>query len=188
MNADTFRKRRAVYVSKHRQKKKDWIVAIAGGKCELCGYCKSNRALDFHHIDPNSKLFGIANAGATKSNRTLLEEAKKCVLLCANCHREVEAGETDISAIIDRADYIASLERELENLKIRHLRSATRCPVCGEETKSKFCSRKCFHKSLVVKPPEREILAQLPRNYAQLGLLFGVSGNTVKKWMLMYGL
>jgi hypothetical protein len=31
-----------------------------------------------------------------KIDKILLEEAKKCILLCANCHREVEAGIVEI--------------------------------------------------------------------------------------------
>lgn len=63
-----------------------------GGKCTICGYSKYVGALDFHHLDPTTKSFGLANRGLTKSMKVLTEEAQKCVLLCANCHREVEAG------------------------------------------------------------------------------------------------
>lgn len=52
-----------------------------------CGYSKSNNALQFHHTDPNTKSFRLsANMG--KGFEKLLAEAKKCVLLCANCHAE----------------------------------------------------------------------------------------------------
>ena len=49
-------------------------------------------ALQFHHRDGNGKAFGLAEGGLTRSLEALRGEAAKCVLLCANCHSEVEAG------------------------------------------------------------------------------------------------
>ena len=49
-------------------------------------------ALQFHHIDREQKAFGIAQAGVTRSLEKCREEARKCVLLCANCHAALEAG------------------------------------------------------------------------------------------------
>lgn len=78
------------YVSDRRRKIKLILIEYLGGKCVLCGYNKCVWALDFHHIDPNTKSFSISST--VKSIDTLKKEADKCVLLCANCHREVEAG------------------------------------------------------------------------------------------------
>ena len=50
-----------------------------GGKCQ--------RALEFHHLDPNVKDFGISSI-LTKSFTSLVEESDKCILLCSNCHAE----------------------------------------------------------------------------------------------------
>jgi hypothetical protein len=72
------------------------LVAELGGECQLCGYSKCQEALQFHHTSPEEKSFGIAFKGVTIAYERLLEEAKKCVLLCANCHAEVEAGITEI--------------------------------------------------------------------------------------------
>lgn len=47
--------------------------------------------LHFHHVDPSTKSFAVSVATG-KSLQTFREEAKKCVLLCANCHGEVKAG------------------------------------------------------------------------------------------------
>ena len=76
------------YTTHHKQKRKEKIVKLHGGKCSVCGYDKCINALEFHHIDPDKKTFGIANKyGANE----MFEEAKKCILLCANCHRELHA-------------------------------------------------------------------------------------------------
>jgi hypothetical protein len=62
-----------------------------GGCCKICGYNRCLRALEFHHVDPKVKAFSLSlNSGVTQEK--LVDEAMKCVLLCANCHREVEAG------------------------------------------------------------------------------------------------
>jgi len=68
---------------------KERAIAYLGGHCVLCGYDKCPSAFDFHHLDPVEKDFVIS---AKTSWETIEPELKKCVLLCANCHREVHAG------------------------------------------------------------------------------------------------
>jgi hypothetical protein len=55
-----------------------------------CTQCGENHpaALDFHHVirDPsNRKVYELVANGAIK---LAMEEVKKCVVLCANCHRK----------------------------------------------------------------------------------------------------
>lgn len=76
----------------HRRKVKALLVAEAGGCCALCGYDRYAGALQFHHRDPATKRFGLGVRGVARSLERCREEARKCVLLCANCHAEVEAG------------------------------------------------------------------------------------------------
>jgi transposase len=83
---------RAERVAGRRRKIKQQLVSEAGGRCQLCGYDKSVAALHFHHTDPAAKEFGLSGNGATRSIRRARAEAAKCVVLCANCHAEVEAG------------------------------------------------------------------------------------------------
>jgi hypothetical protein len=78
-------------VTNSRLKKKSKLVAAMGGSCTRCGYDKCERALDFHHLQPELKSFGIARR-LDLSFAALLAEAKKCILVCANCHMEVHAG------------------------------------------------------------------------------------------------
>jgi transposase-like protein len=77
-------------VARRRRRVKEVLVAEAGGACALCGYARY--ALQFHHADPAEKRFQIGERGVTRSLARLREEARKCVLLCANCHAEVEGG------------------------------------------------------------------------------------------------
>jgi transposase-like protein len=87
---------RAEAVSRRRRKVKEILVAEAGGHCVICGYSRHMAALQFHHLDPSSKSFGLGVRGITRSLESLRKEAAKCVLLCANCHAEVEVGATQL--------------------------------------------------------------------------------------------
>lgn len=73
-----------------RKRTKQKLIDYKGGKCHYCGYDKCIEALEFHHLDPNQKDFQIS--GTSKSFDNLKQEADKCVLVCANCHREIHAG------------------------------------------------------------------------------------------------
>jgi transposase len=79
-------------VGKRRRELKRILVEEAGGGCAICGYSRCERALEFHHLDPKAKQFQITSH--TRSLDRLRAEASKCVLLCSNCHAEVEAGIT----------------------------------------------------------------------------------------------
>ncbi len=78
-------------VVKRRRRAKKILVNEAGGCCQLCGYDRCLAALQFHHVDPGLKEFGVARRGAHSIER-LRSEVRKCVLLCSNCHAEVESG------------------------------------------------------------------------------------------------
>jgi transposase len=83
-------------VGRRRRVIKRKLVAEAGGKCVICGYDRCQRALEFHHLDPSTKEFHLGYTGVTRSLGRARAEARKCILLCSNCHAEVEAG---ISAV-----------------------------------------------------------------------------------------
>jgi transposase len=83
-------------VGRRRRQVKGKLVAEAGGKCVICGYHRCQRALQFHHIDPRTKEFHLGHTGVTRSLARCRAEARKCILLCANCHAEVEAGITAV--------------------------------------------------------------------------------------------
>jgi hypothetical protein len=79
-------------VARRRRKVKQILVAEAGGACCICGYDNNMRALHFHHVDPSRKRLAINAKGVALALETLRTEARKCVLLCSNCHAEVEDG------------------------------------------------------------------------------------------------
>jgi 5-methylcytosine-specific restriction endonuclease McrA len=86
-------------VQKRREKVRLMAVAYKGGCCQVCGYDRCIEALEFHHLDPMQKDFGISHKGYTRSWVKVKEEADKCILLCANCHREVHAGKLQLPQV-----------------------------------------------------------------------------------------
>ncbi len=92
---------RAEYFKKavvaRRRKLKAMVVEYKGGKCILCGYEKCVWAFDLHHVDGKTKDFGLSVRGLTRSWEKIKSEADKCVLVCANCHREIHAGVAQLS-------------------------------------------------------------------------------------------
>lgn len=83
-------------VQRRRDRLKLLAVEYKGGCCVVCGYNKYVGALEFHHLDPNEKDFGIAANGTTRSFEKLKSELDKCICVCANCHREIHAKMRDI--------------------------------------------------------------------------------------------
>ena len=83
--------KKKVYEAIHREEKlasyaanKLYLIMLHGGRCAACHHNRNTAALEFHHIDPKTK-------GRRKSRMTI-EEAEKCILLCANCPREYHFG------------------------------------------------------------------------------------------------
>ncbi len=86
-----FNKRRTYYIQRHRAA----VNRALGGKCSVCGYARCEAALELHHTDPSKKDPGYSKLRSNKLE-TLLKEASKCILVCANCHRELHAVSTSL--------------------------------------------------------------------------------------------
>jgi 5-methylcytosine-specific restriction endonuclease McrA len=78
---------------KARKERKKALVNLMGGKCRICGYDKYMGSLDFHHVNPKDKSFGVADMGMLRKWDLLVAEAtNKCILVCKNCHAEIHGG------------------------------------------------------------------------------------------------
>lgn len=76
-------------ITKQFKDLKSECVNYKGGCCERCGYNRYQGALEFHHQDPKEKDFAISNATSRKLTDKIKKELDKCILVCANCHREI---------------------------------------------------------------------------------------------------
>ena len=74
----------------------DRAYAIVGESCWRCGYTRGKagrRVLDFHHVRRDDKSFPLdCRHVINLAWARVVLEIRKCVLLCANCHREVKTG------------------------------------------------------------------------------------------------
>lgn len=66
-------------------------IEYKGGKCISCDYKTYAGALEFHHLDSEEKEFEISNR-KNYNFEPVKKELDKCILFCANCHREIHAG------------------------------------------------------------------------------------------------
>ena len=74
----------------NRKRFKRQAIYSMGGCCQICSYDRHVGALEFHHINPDEKEFHFNNVRLM--NEKVKKELQSCILLCANCHREVHAG------------------------------------------------------------------------------------------------
>jgi hypothetical protein len=79
------------YTARRRTIIKDVLVELFGKRCSACLRRYPSYVFDFHHRR-GSKQGGIGNLLSNVSLRVLAEEASKCILMCANCHREETHG------------------------------------------------------------------------------------------------
>jgi hypothetical protein len=75
-----------------RRERKRRAVVMLGSACRGCRLEFPARLFEFHHLDARTKDFAISADGILRSWKKIEAELAKCVLLCANCHRETHAG------------------------------------------------------------------------------------------------
>lgn len=163
-----------------RKKVREYLAEAFGGKCTICGYDKCLAAFDYHHINPKEKdhQLGVAmrNGGSWAK---IVEEARKCTLVCCRCHRELHAGIVELPK-----NYARFNEDYADVIKVRE-KEFDQCHVCGEikNVLQKHCSKKCLAKSQrrfeISKEELEELIQVMP--YTKIGEKYGVSGNTIKK-------
>ena len=172
-------------VQKRRDKVKVMSIEYKGNKCSVCGYNKCIGALEFHHLDPNEKEFGIAAKGYTRSWEKVKEELDKCVLVCANCHRELHY----IKEINENQYTILEENIKTENKNKKHY-----CSKCNkelfEETKTGLCLECYKMTTRKVERPSKEELFELikTKTFLAIGEKYGVCDNSIRKWCKDYNI
>ena len=79
------------HVKNFRKRTKEKSVEYKGGKCKICNYDRCVSALEFHHLEPSKKDFTLSQSMNIAWDK-IKEELDKCILVCANCHREIHEG------------------------------------------------------------------------------------------------
>ena len=175
------------YTKNHRKEVKKRIIYVLGGKCQYCGYDKCEAALEVHHLNPNEKEFTIAES-YDLSWDTLAKELKNCVLLCANCHREVHSGLIEVHTTSFNSNRNDEITNNLIDFKTK---TRNYCIRCGKEIaiQAKLCVD-CYRAVQKEGRPEPEELMRLiaKLGFEEVGRLYGVTGNAIKKWCKSYGL
>ena len=78
------------------------LVEEAGGRCAASAATTPTSARSSSTISTRrQKRFRLARGGLTRPLEQVREEARKCVLLCGNCHAEVEAGLVEVALPAD---------------------------------------------------------------------------------------
>lgn len=169
---------RSKIVQRAQRRKKLDAVEKFGGKCCICGYGRCPNALEFHHVEgKKEKPSYVVMRWSWERAKVELE---KCILVCANCHREIHYHDLNID--------IQKLVRPFLSKE---------CDLCGKsfDTKredQKFCSSACSATFQHNKQrPSKELLTELldqKISWTRLGEMFDVSDNAVRKWARKYGL
>lgn len=205
------------HVSNYRQKMKERLVEYKGGKCEICGYNKCISALDFHHIDPSEKDFTISNSKVLSFEKCK-SEVDKCILVCANCHREIHYNE-----VLKKRKENEIVEKEIfleimRNKKKYNVRNVMNSMLYLEElgilndiknnipkkelikkyhvsnrTINKFLKSKNIiyrEQNAALSKPTKDELLELLKNCSKsaIGRMYGVTCNAVIKWCKKYGI
>lgn len=127
-------------VQNWRKRTKDRLFRAFGSKCACCNYDKCLEALQFHHLDPNTKEFTISTLTSDiRGWDKIVIEARKCVMLCANCHSEVHAGLRVVPTDAPRFDESFAEYRKTD------FGEQSKCVVCGDlkPTSQNTCSYSC---------------------------------------------
>ncbi|MGL5692344.1 MAG: hypothetical protein ACRDD8_16255 [Bacteroidales bacterium] len=86
---DCFREIQNNFYNKVREFVRDYKVSNG---CSICGEKRHHTCLEFHHVNAEEKDEQFDNNSTKWSKARWEDEIKKCVILCATCHRLVHAG------------------------------------------------------------------------------------------------
>ena len=155
-----------------------YFAGVRNAKKQWSGNNKCITALEFHHVDPSGKDFALSGDGQTRSWEIIKIEIDKCILVCANCHREIH-------------DSLINKEKPVERVMTKINKSCLTCNkdfvVGATDSDKQFCSQECYKFSIrkvKERPTKEKLLEELKTtSYIQLGKKYGVSDNAIRKWL-----
>ena len=192
---------RSEAVQRKRYKLKHDLIEYKGGKCEICGYDKCDAALEFHHLNPEEKDFGIAYKGYTRSFKKCKEEVDKCILVCANCHREIHENDPQRQEkkefVIQHAKPLSKkILLNIDNV-LNYLKNGLTQKETAEKVNVSLATLKRFlvennikQKDYISSINENKDIFQLMieyKNFTTVGKILGISDNGVRKRLKKMG-
>jgi hypothetical protein len=193
------------YVKEKYLEKHETIESLKS-QCK-CAKCGENRGylLDYHHIDPSIKDSGISQMLANnRKYDDIIKEINKCVVLCANCHREFHYLKKEINLNIQqylnknieelKKEYPQLIKPTQENFifpqkqKEKHIHYCSQCGVeLSTGTKGSLCLE-CTNKKRaeegamgkITKEELKNLIRALP--FTQIGSQYGITDNAVRKY------
>lgn len=173
------------------KRRKSNLIKVFGGRCCLCGFDAYQEALEFHHVNPEEKEFGITRDTSTTSLEKQLQELKKCILVCSNCHRGIHDGYLQVPKNW-KSYYNEEIANQLieDKWNVKH-NLKTYCRKCGKLiSKSTFLCENCQRESPKENKPNRELLKSMIKDFpfTKIGEEYGVTDNAIRKWCKAYNL
>lgn len=128
---------------------------MGGACCCCCGYNRCQSALALHHLDPSQKDIGLGAIRANPKNwNTIVEELRKCVLVCHVCHSEIHEGIREVPKDAPKfneefASYKKIEEKITYSALEKQIAILTPCPVCKKLKPEHLinCSLECAAKA-----------------------------------------
>ena len=77
------------------EKRKKWLNELKSAPCTCCGEHHPPEIMEYHHLKGNPDI-RVGHLMA-HSEKRILEEIKKCILVCPNCHTKIHAGLVEVS-------------------------------------------------------------------------------------------
>jgi len=157
------------------------LIELRGGCCEKCGYNKNLAALEFHHTDPSKKENQLdVRKLANSSMSWIMNEFDKCLVLCANCHREEHLPTLNI-------EDVKKLTENNEHILNSRGINKPKCIDCDKEVsygveRCKPCSS--IFKRRIERPDKNQLINEVETlGYSATGRKYGVSDNSIRKWL-----
>lgn len=131
-------------VKRWRRKTKSRMCKAFDDKCCICKNTFPPEVFDFHHIDPSEKVFGLGGLRANaKSWKKVVIELRKCVMMCANCHRLTHSQGLKIPKGAKRFNEVYTDYKRSQ----RRIRFCSACRGEIDRHNKEYCSQECYNKS-----------------------------------------
>ena len=83
---------RQYQAQRYRERRAAALMKLGG----ICVECRGSKGLEFHHLDPDTKVIAVTVLFSKYSQAEIDRELDKCILLCQDCHAKVSAKQRSV--------------------------------------------------------------------------------------------